>query len=64
MNASGSFHRGGRTPARHELDFPGAYLKFLEFQSIDEYAGDAVAVARIIERDGRIAPDFDGFELD
>ena len=63
MNASGNTYRD-HSSARRELDFPGAYLKFLEFQSIDEYAGDAVAVARIIERDGMIAPDFDGFDLD
>ncbi len=63
MNASGNSHRD-HSSAHRELDFPGAYLKFLEFQSIDEYAGDVVEVARIIERDGMIAPDFGTFDLD
>ena len=63
MNASGNTHRD-HSSARRELDFPGAYLKFLEFQSIDEYAGDVVEVTRMIERDGMIAPDFGTFDLD
>ncbi len=63
MHASGNTHRD-HPYARRELDFPGAYLKFLEFQSIDEYAGDVVAVTRIIERDGMIAPDFGTLDPD
>ena len=63
MNASGNTYRD-HSSARRELDFPGAYLKFLEFQSIDEYAGDVVEVTRMIERDGMIAPDFGTFDFD
>ena len=63
MNASGNTHRD-HSSARRELDFPGAYLKFLEFQSIDEYAGDVVEVTRMIERDGMIAPDFGTLDFD
>lgn len=64
MNTSGIFHSGGRAPARIELDVRGAYRSLVEFESVEDYAGDADEVARIIERDGMIAPDFGSLDLD
>jgi hypothetical protein len=36
----------------------------LEFEEFDDFAGDVSAVARAIERDGIIAPDYGMFMFD
>jgi hypothetical protein len=64
MNASGDFNHGRRYSPGRPLDFPGAMPRRLEFEEIDDFAGDAADVRRIIERDGSVAPDLGSFDLE
>jgi hypothetical protein len=68
MHARGNFDRGNGQSVGRKLDFPGAVPKRfdfgLEFEEIDDFAGDAADVRRMIERDGSVAPDLGSFDLE
>lgn len=49
--------------ARPETRIPARLSDALEFEEIDDYAGDLAGVQELIERQGMLSPDF-GFEAE
>ena len=64
MHATSHVNQSRRHSPARRLDSSGAVPRRIEFEEIDDFAGDAADVASMIERDGRITPDLGSFDLE